>query len=83
MSPDPGTRFSSVPSGDDGAGVPIEEPLARHYFQQLILGIEHCHSKGVCHRDLKPENLLLNADGGKAPKPSTRIQTLNKSAAVS
>eukprot|EP00002_Diphylleia_rotans_P033988 TRINITY_DN7278_c0_g1_i10.p1 TRINITY_DN7278_c0_g1~~TRINITY_DN7278_c0_g1_i10.p1 ORF type:complete len:378 (+),score=75.13 TRINITY_DN7278_c0_g1_i10:200-1333(+) len=36
------------------------EPLARRYFQQLILGIEYCHMQGVCHRDLKPENLLLH-----------------------
>ncbi len=34
---------------------PFEESIARSYFQQLIAGIAHCHSKGIAHRDLKPE----------------------------
>lgn len=37
------------------------ESIARAYFQQLVAGMEHCHSNGVTHRDLKPENLLLDA----------------------
>jgi serine/threonine protein kinase len=40
---------------DDGR---FEEPLARHFFKQLIEGMEHCHSNGIIHRDLKPDNLL-------------------------
>jgi len=38
----------------------FEESIARTYFQQLMAGVEFCHSKGVVHRDLKPENLLLD-----------------------
>ncbi|XP_021714486.1 CBL-interacting serine/threonine-protein kinase 14-like [Chenopodium quinoa] len=39
---------------------PLAEDLSRHYFQQLISAVKHCHSRGVFHRDIKPENLLLD-----------------------
>ncbi|KAL2906452.1 CBL-interacting serine/threonine-protein kinase 11 [Bienertia sinuspersici] len=39
---------------------PLGEDLSRHYFQQLISAVKHCHSRGVYHRDIKPENLLLD-----------------------
>mmetsp|Transcript_13620 Transcript_13620/g.17639 ORF Transcript_13620/g.17639 Transcript_13620/m.17639 type:complete len:589 (+) Transcript_13620:83-1849(+) len=35
---------------------------ARHFFHQLVSGIEYCHYHSIVHRDLKPENLLLDAD---------------------
>ncbi|KAL4556953.1 hypothetical protein LXL04_035122 [Taraxacum kok-saghyz] len=41
----------------------LKEDVARKYFQQLILAVDHCHSRGVYHRDLKPENLLLDENG--------------------
>uniref|UniRef100_A0A1D1YW05 non-specific serine/threonine protein kinase n=2 Tax=Anthurium amnicola TaxID=1678845 RepID=A0A1D1YW05_9ARAE len=41
----------------------LSENDARRYFQQLIDGVDYCHSKGVYHRDLKPENLLLDSQG--------------------
>lgn len=41
----------------------LPEEKARFYFTQIIEGLEHCHSNGICHRDLKPENLLLDTDG--------------------
>ena len=30
---------------------------------ELILAIEHIHSKDIIYRDLKPENILLTNDG--------------------
>ncbi|XP_038987688.1 CBL-interacting protein kinase 8-like isoform X10 [Phoenix dactylifera] len=41
----------------------LSEADARRYFQQLVDGVDYCHSKGVYHRDLKPENLLLDSQG--------------------
>ncbi|KAI9106815.1 hypothetical protein K1719_022343 [Acacia pycnantha] len=41
----------------------IGEAESRKYFQQLIDGVDFCHSMGVYHRDLKPENLLLDSQG--------------------
>lgn len=40
----------------------LGEDEARHFFQQIIQGVECCHLKNVVHRDLKPENLLLNSN---------------------
>ncbi|TKR61033.1 hypothetical protein L596_028200 [Steinernema carpocapsae] len=35
---------------------------ARHFFRQLIEGIEFIHSKQIAHRDIKIENLLVTKD---------------------
>ncbi|XP_010546286.1 PREDICTED: serine/threonine-protein kinase SRK2G-like [Tarenaya hassleriana] len=43
----------------------FSEPEARYFFQQLICGVDYCHSMQICHRDLKLENTLL--DGSPAP----------------
>ncbi len=40
----------------------IDEKQARHFFQQIISGVDYCHRHKVVHRDLKPENLLLDAN---------------------
>mmetsp|Transcript_29257 Transcript_29257/g.44923 ORF Transcript_29257/g.44923 Transcript_29257/m.44923 type:complete len:411 (+) Transcript_29257:625-1857(+) len=44
----------------DGTGMP--EPVARYWFRQLLWGLHHLQSKGVCHRDLSLENILVNRD---------------------
>ncbi|KAL6575886.1 Serine/threonine-protein kinase sapk2 [Orobanche hederae] len=41
------------------------EDEARFFFQQLISGVNYCHSMQICHRDLKLENTLL--DGSSIP----------------
>ncbi|KAL3830252.1 hypothetical protein ACJIZ3_019054 [Penstemon smallii] len=41
----------------------LKEDAARKYFQQLVSGVEFCHSRGVYHRDLKLENILLDENG--------------------
>jgi len=41
---------------------PLDEPLARHLFRQLIEAIGSAHQEGVCHRDIKLENVLVNSD---------------------
>lgn len=41
----------------------FEEPLARLYTAELVLGLAHLHSLGFVHRDLKPENVLLDKEG--------------------
>jgi len=30
---------------------------------QVVQGVAHAHSKGICHRDLKPENVLVDREG--------------------
>lgn len=37
----------------------LTEGDARWFFQQLIIGVEYCHKRGVANRDIKLENTLL------------------------
>jgi len=39
----------------------LSENIARHFFQQIISGVDYCHQHMVVHRDLKPENLLIDS----------------------
>lgn len=45
----------------EGAGG-MSEPVARYWFRQLLLGLHHLQSKGICHRDLSLENILVDVN---------------------
>ncbi|KAI8474561.1 MAG: ser/thr kinase [Monoraphidium minutum] len=46
----------------------LREPLARWFFQQLLVGVDYCHRMGVANRDIKLDNLLLQPiDGMSQP----------------
>lgn len=42
---------------------PLGETVARFLFQELVLGLDHCHAMGIAHGSLSLECLLLNQDG--------------------
>lgn len=44
-------------------GTTFTEPQVKCYLQQLLQGLDHCHSRGVLHRDIKGSNLLLDNGG--------------------
>lgn len=50
----------------------LKEPLARWFFQQLLLAVDYCHKKGVGIRDIKLENTLLQVIPG-LPRPLLKI----------
>ncbi|KAJ1587796.1 hypothetical protein NDA12_000795 [Ustilago hordei] len=41
----------------------LAEEWARQYVAEVVIGLQHLHSKGVVHRDLKPDNLLIDQKG--------------------
>ena len=43
--------------------VKFSEPQVKCYLQQLLSGLDHCHSRGVLHRDIKGSNLLIDNSG--------------------
>lgn len=41
----------------------LPEDWAKKYLAEVVLGVEHLHSRSIVHRDLKPDNLLIDAKG--------------------
>lgn len=44
-------------------GLKLTEPQVKCYMQQLLRGLEHCHSRHILHRDIKGSNLLIDNRG--------------------
>ncbi|XP_047165367.1 probable serine/threonine-protein kinase At1g54610 [Vigna umbellata] len=44
-------------------GLKFTEAQVKCYMQQLLRGLDHCHSCGVLHRDIKGSNLLIDNNG--------------------
>ncbi len=41
----------------------LPEDWVKKYLAEVVLGVEHLHSRGIVHRDLKPDNLLIDQKG--------------------
>ena len=41
----------------------LRGPVVMSYAAQLLLALEHCHTRGVMHRNISPQQILLSPDG--------------------
>lgn len=41
----------------------LPEDWCKKYVAEIVLGVQHLHSRGIVHRDLKPDNLLIDHKG--------------------
>ncbi|XP_020248306.1 probable serine/threonine-protein kinase At1g09600 [Asparagus officinalis] len=44
-------------------GMKFTESQIKCYMQQLLRGLDHCHTRGILHRDIKGSNLLIDNSG--------------------
>eukprot|EP00270_Netrium_digitus_P004337 TRINITY_DN1538_c0_g1_i4.p1 TRINITY_DN1538_c0_g1~~TRINITY_DN1538_c0_g1_i4.p1 ORF type:complete len:458 (+),score=25.06 TRINITY_DN1538_c0_g1_i4:125-1498(+) len=52
----------------------LEESAAARLVQQILLGLQHCHNRGVVHRDVKPENILITHFSPSGPQGRSEPQ---------
>ncbi|PXF43916.1 RAC family serine/threonine-protein kinase-like [Gracilariopsis chorda] len=55
--------IGSVQTGRPRRYPRLTEEQTRSIACEIVLGLEHLHSKGVVYRDLKPENIFIDEDG--------------------
>lgn len=41
----------------------FSEAVARFYMAEIVIALDHLHTRHIIYRDLKPENILLSRDG--------------------
>lgn len=51
----------------------FSETAARWFFQQLIIGLDYCHQKGVVNRDVKLNNMLVQVFPNEPRPPVLKI----------
>lgn len=47
---------------ENGGEMGMPEPIARYWFRQILQGLLHLQTVGVCHRDLSLENILVDTN---------------------
>ena len=57
------TQHTTHPPTLQANRAPLPEEAVRFYIANVVVALEHIHSKGYIHRDINPENLLIDRSG--------------------